>query len=86
MKNGLCSIHIHMLDGVKGRDSGVPVLRDGVLFGRRSYFMRPRRPPADRIMDDRVCAGIITKIIMERSFSIRTATTSRLFATRTSRN
>lgn len=27
MKNGLYSIHIHMLDGVKGRDSGILILR-----------------------------------------------------------
>ncbi|QPF88597.1 GrlR family regulatory protein [Bradyrhizobium commune] len=38
MKNGLYSIHIHMLDGVKGRDSGVLVLRDGVLLGGGPYF------------------------------------------------
>ena len=38
MKNGLCSIHIHMLDGVKGRDSGVLILRDGVLRGGGPYF------------------------------------------------
>src|SRR5258707_14773348 len=38
MKNGLYSIHIHMLDGVKGRDSGVLILRDGVLAGGGPYF------------------------------------------------
>jgi hypothetical protein len=38
MKNGLYSIHIHMLDGVKGRDSGILVLRDGVLIGGGPYF------------------------------------------------
>jgi hypothetical protein len=38
MKNGLYSIHIHMLDGVKGRDSGVIILRDGVLVGGGPYF------------------------------------------------
>jgi hypothetical protein len=38
MKNGLYSIHIHMLDGVKGRDNGVLVLRDGVLLGGGPYF------------------------------------------------
>ncbi len=38
MKNGLYSIHIYMLDGVKGRDSGVLVLRDGVLMGGGPYF------------------------------------------------
>jgi hypothetical protein len=38
MRNGLYSIHIHMLDGVKGRDSGILVLRDGVLIGGGPYF------------------------------------------------
>jgi len=38
MKNGLYSIHIHMLDGVKGRDSGVLILRDGILIGGGPYF------------------------------------------------
>ena len=38
MKNGLYSVHIHMLDGVRGRDSGVFVLRDGVLMGGGPYF------------------------------------------------
>src|ERR1700722_13406690 len=33
MRNGLYSLHMHMLDGVKGRDSGVIVLRDGSLIG-----------------------------------------------------
>ena len=32
MKNGLYSVHIHMLDGVRGRDSGILVLRNGVLI------------------------------------------------------
>ena len=38
MKNGLYSVHINMLDGVKGRDSGIFILRDGVLFGGGPYF------------------------------------------------
>lgn len=38
MKNGLYSIHMHMLDGVKGRDSGILILRDGVLIGGGPYF------------------------------------------------
>ena len=38
MKNGLYSVHIHMLDGVKGRDSGIIVLRDGKLVGGGPYF------------------------------------------------
>ena len=38
MKNGLYSVHIHMLDGVKGRDSGILILRDGVFLGGGPYF------------------------------------------------
>jgi hypothetical protein len=38
MKNGLYSIHIHMLDGVKGRDSGVTILRDGHLVSGGPFF------------------------------------------------
>lgn len=38
MKNGLYSIHMNMLDGVKGRDSGVLILRDGVLLGGGPHF------------------------------------------------
>ncbi len=38
MKNGLYSVHIHMLDGVKGHDSGVLILRDGRFFGGGPYF------------------------------------------------
>jgi hypothetical protein len=38
MKNGLFSIHIEMLDGVKGRDSGVTILRDGHLISGGPYF------------------------------------------------
>src|SRR6266849_6834308 len=38
MKDGLYSVHIHMLDGVKGRDSGVLILRGGVLIGGGPYF------------------------------------------------
>jgi hypothetical protein len=38
MKNGLYSIHTHMLDGVRGRDSGVIILRDGVMFGGGPFF------------------------------------------------
>src|SRR5258705_13853044 len=39
MKNGFYSIHIHMLDGVRGRDSGVFVLRNGVLIGGGPFFL-----------------------------------------------
>ncbi|TWC06866.1 type III secretion system (T3SS) negative regulator GrlR [Bradyrhizobium macuxiense] len=38
MRNGLYSIHIHMTDGVRGRDSGVLILRDGLLIGGGPYF------------------------------------------------
>jgi hypothetical protein len=38
MKNGLYSVHTYMLDGVKGRDSGVLILRDGVFLGGGPYF------------------------------------------------
>jgi len=38
MRNGLYSIHIHMLDGVRGRDSGVLILKDGELLGGGPYF------------------------------------------------
>ena len=38
MKNGLYSFHMHMLDGVKGRDSGILILRDGSLLGGGPCF------------------------------------------------
>jgi hypothetical protein len=38
MKNGLYSVHTYMLDGVKGRDSGVLIFRDGVFLGGGPYF------------------------------------------------
>ena len=38
MKNGLYSMHIHLLDGVRGRDSGVMILRDGTLLGGGPHF------------------------------------------------
>lgn len=38
MKNGLYSIHTYMLDGVRGRDSGIMILRDGMLLGGGPYF------------------------------------------------
>ena len=38
MRNGLYSIHIHMMDGVRGRDSGVLILRDGLLIGGGPHF------------------------------------------------
>ena len=38
MKNGLYSIQIRMLDGVKGRASGVLVFRDGTILGGDPYF------------------------------------------------
>jgi hypothetical protein len=38
MRNGLYSIHMHMLDGVRGRDSGVTILRDGHLISGGPHF------------------------------------------------
>jgi hypothetical protein len=38
MKSGLYSVHIQMGDGVRGRASGVIVLRDGVILGGDPYF------------------------------------------------
>jgi hypothetical protein len=38
MKNGLYSIHIHMLDGVRGRDTGILIVRDGTFLGGGPYF------------------------------------------------
>ena len=38
MKNGLYSFHMHMTDGAKGRDSGILILRDGLLIGGGPHF------------------------------------------------
>jgi hypothetical protein len=38
MKDGLYSFHMYLLDGVKGRDSGVLILREGGLLGCGPYF------------------------------------------------
>jgi hypothetical protein len=38
MRNGLYSIHIRMLDGVRGRANGIIILRDGKLLGGDPYF------------------------------------------------
>jgi T3SS negative regulator,GrlR len=38
MMNGLYSVHIQMGDGVKGRASGIIILRDGVIRGGDPYF------------------------------------------------
>ena len=38
MKNGLYSVHIRMLDGVKGRASGVIIIRNGEILGGDAYF------------------------------------------------
>ncbi|WP_298258930.1 GrlR family regulatory protein [Bradyrhizobium sp.] len=38
MRNGLYSINIHMLDGVRGRDSGILILKDGQLLGGGPFF------------------------------------------------
>ncbi|WP_322516936.1 GrlR family regulatory protein [Rhodopseudomonas palustris] len=38
MRNGLYSIHIRMLDGVRGWSNGIIILRDGKLLGGDPYF------------------------------------------------
>ncbi|QIG91828.1 MULTISPECIES: GrlR family regulatory protein [unclassified Bradyrhizobium] len=38
MKNGLYSVHLHMTDGVQGRDSSVLILRDGLLIGGGPHY------------------------------------------------
>ncbi|RED27631.1 type III secretion system (T3SS) negative regulator GrlR [Rhodopseudomonas thermotolerans] len=38
MQNGLYSIHIRMLDGIRARSNGVIILRDGHLLGGDPYF------------------------------------------------
>jgi len=38
MKNGLYSIHVQWLDDVRGRASGVILLRDGSILGGDTYF------------------------------------------------
>lgn len=38
MRNGLYSIHLHFSDGVKGRDGGIAILRDGQLRSGGPYF------------------------------------------------
>ena len=38
MRNGLYSVHTHLLDGVKGRSSGVIILNDGAMLGGDPYF------------------------------------------------
>ena len=38
MKNGLYSVHMHMLDGVRGRDSSILILRDGRFLGGGAHF------------------------------------------------
>ena len=38
MRNGIYSIHVYMLDGVRGRDSGILILRDGELLGGGPFF------------------------------------------------
>ncbi len=38
MKNGLYSIRIEMLDGVRGVNTGVMVLRDGEILGGDAFF------------------------------------------------
>jgi hypothetical protein len=53
MRNGLYSIHIHMLDGVRGRDSGVLILRNGKLLGGGPYFWSVGRYSVGQSTDGR---------------------------------
>ena len=48
MRNGLYSIHIYMSDGVKGRDSGVLILKDGHLVGGGPFFWSVGRYSVDQ--------------------------------------
>jgi hypothetical protein len=41
MENGLYSFHMHMLDGMMGRDSGILILRDGSFLGGGPVSGRP---------------------------------------------
>jgi len=38
MKNGLYSVHVDLLDGRKGKGSGVVMVRDGKIFGGDAYL------------------------------------------------
>lgn len=38
MKNALYSLQIEMLDGVQGRNTGIMVLRDGIIRGGDAHF------------------------------------------------
>lgn len=38
MRNGLYSIHVHLLDGRNGKGSGVVVFRDGRIVGGDAYL------------------------------------------------
>jgi hypothetical protein len=38
MRNGLYCFNTYLLDGMKGRSSGVVILRDGVIRGGDPYF------------------------------------------------
>jgi hypothetical protein len=38
MKNGLYSVHTYLLDGVKGRASGVIIVRDGIILAGDPHF------------------------------------------------
>jgi hypothetical protein len=47
IRNGLYHITVEMLDGIRGGNQGVMVVRDGTLRGGDSFFMRmaPTRQP-----------------------------------------
>jgi hypothetical protein len=46
IRNGLYHITVEMLDGVKGGNQGVMVVRDGTLRGGDSFFMPTAPTPA----------------------------------------
>jgi hypothetical protein len=53
IRNGLYHITVEMLDGVKGGNQGVMVVRDGTLRGGDSFFM-PTAPTPQPMASGRV--------------------------------
>jgi hypothetical protein len=53
MRNGLYSMHIRMLDGVKGLDAGIMILRDGQLLAGGPYFWSVGRYSVGQGIDGR---------------------------------
>src|SRR5713226_6657041 len=69
MKNGLYSVHIHMLDGVRGRDSGVLFLRDGELIGGDPISGRSAHTPSITGHGKVISAPISTRPLPTPSFA-----------------